>query len=163
GGSLPRNLGLRCKDRRRGRGWASLGTWSVGSLEEISGPRVQDSRSKISGSGLRRRPLPSSGAFGPRALTAAPDRPQLDAAEGLGGQVRRRDLVHLRGCDRSNPVGPGHRLVQGMAPALQVQEPLGALLDALIIEDPGTGEVAAGAFELIVGERAGAHRADLVG
>ena len=52
---------------------------------------------------------------------------------------------------------------QGPAPALQLQQALGPLLDGLEVEDPGAGEIAAGAVDLVVGEGAGVHGPDLVG
>ena len=58
----------------------------------------------------------------------------------------------LPGGDPGDPVGPAERLVEAQAPALQLQEPLGPLLDGLVVEDPRAGQVAAGAVDLVVGE-----------
>ena len=50
------------------------------------------------------------------------------------------------------PVGPGHRTVQRKPQSFEFQEILGALLDRLIIEDPGAGQVTASLFDFVVAE-----------
>ena len=67
----------------------------------------------------------------------------------------------LAGGDRGDPIGPGERLVQSQAKTLEFEEPFGALLDGLELEDPRSGHIAAGTLDLVVGEGAGVHGTDL--
>ena len=55
------------------------------------------------------------------------------------------------------------RLVEAQAQALQLEQPLGALLDGLEVEDVGAGQVAPGAVDLVVAEGPVVHGPDLLG
>ena len=72
-------------------------------------------------------------------------------------------LANLAGGDPGDPFRPVLRLVEAQAQALQLEQPFGALLDGLEVEDLSAGQVAAGAVHLIVAEGAVVHRLDLLG
>ena len=96
--------------------------------------------------------LERSGTFGAAALAASTHGPQLDAAEGLGVEMSLRGLADLSRRDVRDPLGPVPRLVEGKSPSLQLEQPFGPLLDGLEVEDPGAGQVSAGAVDLVVAE-----------
>ena len=74
-----------------------------------------------------------------------------------------RGLADLGRGDGRDPIGPRLRLIEREPQPLQLQQALGPLLDGLEVEDPGAGQVSAGAIDLFVGEGAWTHGADLVG
>src|SRR4051794_8926587 len=97
------------------------------------------------------RECPSS-ALAVGSLASAADRAVLDPDEGRGVEVLAGGAADLARGDAGDPVGPVQGVVQRQAPALQLQQALGALVDGLVVEHPGAGEVAAGAVDLLVGE-----------
>ncbi len=111
----------------------------------------------------RDRPRGASRTFSLGALATAPDRSQLDAAEGFGPEVFCAALRTWAGVIAAIRSGQSFGSSRGSPNRSSSSKPLGPLLDGLEVEDPGTGQVAAGAIDLVVGEGARAHGADLVG
>src|SRR5208283_6196555 len=86
------------------------------------------------------RRLPSR-ARRPQLLSPAAQRTVFDAEEGTRPEVGSRGLANLACGDPGDPLGPVLRLVEAQAKALQLQQPFGALIDGLEIEDVGAGQV----------------------
>src|SRR5208337_1475111 len=105
----------------------------------------------------------SSCALRPRLMSPADQRTVFDAEEGTRPEVGSRGLADLASGDLGDPLGPVLRLVEAQAKALQLQQPFGALIDGLELEDVGAGQVAAGAVHLVVAECPVVHGPDLPG
>ena len=82
------------------------------------------------------------------------DRAVFDPEEGLRVQVRPGGLAHLAGRDGGDSLGPVLRLVETLPESLELEQPLGALFDGLIIEDVGAGQVALGPVISVLRQRA---------
>ena len=108
------------------------------------------------------RKLPSR-ALRTQLMSAADERTVFDTEERTRPEVGSRGLANLASGDPGDPLGPVLRLVEAQAKALQLQQPFGALIDGLEIEDVSAGQVAAGAVHLVVAECPVVHGLDLPG
>src|SRR5271157_1208342 len=108
------------------------------------------------------RRLPSR-AFRPQLMSPADERTVFHTEERTRPEVRSRGLANLASGDLGDPLGPVLRLVEAQAKALQLQQPFGALIHGLEIENVGAGQVAAGTVHLIVAECPVVHGLDLPG